>query len=91
MYSVSLGTHENAINVPIHMYMQNSKTEEYALINSRATENFLDYQTVKQLNLGTKLLDTPRPIINTNGSPNGKGALTQCTELMVNQNRKEAL
>ena len=91
MYGVSLGTHENAINIPIHMHMCNSKTKEHTLIDSRATENFLDYRMAKWLNLGTKSLDTPQPIINANGSPNGKGALTWCTELMVAQNGKEAL
>ena len=91
MYGVSLGTHENAINVPIQMHIHDSKTEEHALIDSGATENFLDYRTVKRLNLGTKLLDIPQPIINADGSPNGKGALMRCTELMVIQNRKEAL
>ena len=73
------------------MHMRNSKTEERALIDSGATENFLDYQTIKRLDLGTKLLETPWPIINADGSPNGKGSLMRCTELMVTQNRKEAL
>ena len=91
MYGISLETHENAINVPIYMCMHNSKTEEHALIDSRATENFLDYRTVKQLDLGTKPLDTPQPIINADRSPNRKGALTWYTELMVMQNGKEAL
>ena len=59
MYSVLLGTHENAINVPVYMHIHHSKTKEYALIDSGATENFLDYRTVKRLDLGTKPLDTP--------------------------------
>ena len=43
MYGISLGTHENAINVPIYIYMHDLKTKEHALIDSGATENFLDY------------------------------------------------
>ena len=90
-YGVCVGTHENAINLPVHMHMHNSKTEERALIDSGATETFLDYWTVKWLDLGTKLLDTSWPIINADGSPNRKGSLIWCTELMVTQNGKEAL
>ena len=84
-----MGTHDNAVIAPVHMYMRDTKTEERALIDSGATENFLDYRTVKRLDLGTQKLESPRPIINADGTPNGKGTLTHCTELLVSHNGKE--
>ena len=74
---------------PILVHKRDSKTEEKALIDSGATENFLDYRTVKRLDLGTQRLESPRPIINADGTPNGKGTLTRCTELLVSHNGKE--
>ena len=84
-----MGTHDNAVIAPVQMHKRNSKTEEKALIDSGATENFLDYRTMKRLDLGTQKLETPRPIINADGTPNGKGTLTRCTELLVSHNGKE--
>ena len=84
-----MGTHDNAVIAPIFVHKRDLKTEEKALIDSGATENFLDYQTVKRLDLGTQKLETPRPIINADGTPNGKGTLTRCTELLVSHNGKE--
>ena len=84
-----MGTHDNAIIAPVHMHMRDTKTEERALIDSGVTENFLDYRTVKRLDLGTQKLKSPRPIINADGTPNGKGTLTHCTELLVSHNGKE--
>ena len=84
-----MGTHDNAIIAPVHMHLRDTKTKERALIDSGATENFLDYRTMKRLNLGTQKLKSPRPIINADGTPNGKGTLTHCTELLVSHNGKE--
>ena len=84
-----MGTHDNAVIAPVLMHMHDTKTEERALIDSGAMENFLDYQTVKRLDLGTQKLESPRPIINADGTLNGKGTLTRCTELLVSYNGKE--
>ena len=54
-----MGTHENAVVAPVHMRMRDNQTEERALIDSGATENFLDYRTVKRLDLGTQKLESP--------------------------------
>ena len=89
LYGICMGTHDNAVIAPVYMHMRDTKTEERALIDSGATENFLDYRTVKRLNLGTQKLESPRPIINADGTPNGKGTLTRCTELLVLHNGKE--
>jgi hypothetical protein len=48
-----MGNNENAIIVPFSVHLQNQMTEEQALIDSRATENFLDYQTIKCIRIRT--------------------------------------
>ena len=86
MYGVCTGTNENAIIVPFTIHMKDQTIAEEALIDSGATENFMDYQTVKRLGLGTRTLETACPIINADGSPNGKGTISQYVELAVNHN-----
>jgi len=71
-----LGSNDNTILAPFTLYIKDSKTNETALVDSGATENFLDFHTIKQLNLGTNPLEIPHPIINADGSLNGKVALT---------------
>jgi hypothetical protein len=46
------------------------KAEEKALIDSRATENFIDHKTVEWLKLRTKLLIPARPVFNVDGTHN---------------------
>jgi hypothetical protein len=84
-----MGNNDNAIIVPFLVHLKDHQTEELALIDSGAMENFLDYRTVKRIGVGTQKLEQPRPIINADGTPNGKGALTRCVELMITHNGKE--
>ena len=84
-----MGNNDNAIIVPFLVHLKDHQTEELALIDSGATENFLDYRTVKRIGVGTQKLEKPRPIINADGTPNGKGALTRCVKLMITHNGKE--
>jgi hypothetical protein len=37
---------ENTLEIPFDFKTYMAKAEEIALVNSRATENFIDYQTV---------------------------------------------
>ena len=89
MYGVCTGMNENAIIVPFTIHTKDQTIIEEALINSGAMENFMDYRTVKRLGLGTRMLETVQPIINADGSPNGKGTILRYVELAVNHNRLE--
>ena len=51
--------------------------EEVALIDSGATENFIDQETVKKLKLGSKKLSEPVRLRNINGTYNQSGSVTQ--------------
>jgi hypothetical protein len=59
-----------------------SKTEG-ALIDSGATENFLDPRAVVKLRLPTEELENPRSILNINGTNNKAGQITCKCRLKV--------
>jgi hypothetical protein len=50
---------ENALEIPFDFKTYMAKAEEVALVDSGATENFIDYQTVVRLRLGSNKLVTP--------------------------------
>jgi predicted aspartyl protease len=58
------------------------KTEE-ALIDSGATENFLDPRTVSKLRLPTEELEKPRSIHNIDGTSNQGGLITRKCHLNI--------
>jgi hypothetical protein len=56
---------------------------ETALLDSGATENFLDPRTVSKLRLPTQLLSKPRAIHNIDGTHNKAGSITRKCQLEV--------
>jgi predicted aspartyl protease len=44
--------------------------EEMGLLDTGATESFIDHKTVVRLCLGTQKLVVPRPVYNVDGSAN---------------------
>jgi predicted aspartyl protease len=44
--------------------------EETGLLDTGATESFIDHKTVVRLCLGTQKLMVPRPVYNVDGSAN---------------------
>ncbi len=81
-------SNENAIHIPFECYTNNRMAEGVALIDSRATHNFMDRRMVKRLNIGTKELAIPRSIRNVDGTNNKDGTLTKYTDLQVTVNRQ---
>ena len=49
----------NALNLPLFFYQRHGRVAEEALLDSRATENFIDHQTIAQWQIGTMKLDKP--------------------------------
>jgi hypothetical protein len=47
---------DNRLEVPITLHSFKGMVEEVALIDSGATKNFIDQETVKKLKLGSKKL-----------------------------------
>ena len=62
------------------MYFKGAKRVEMALLDSGATENFLNYRMVQKLKINTSKLTQPRRVFNINGTENKAGNIsTTCT------------
>jgi predicted aspartyl protease len=55
-------------NFPLQTAKQT--TEERGLLDSGATHNFIDIQTIIRLGIGTRKLKTPRTVTNVDGTTN---------------------
>jgi len=64
------------------------KAEETVLLDTRATENFIDHTTVVKLRLGMKKLPYPHPVFNVNGTLNRHGTITHACDLLVTKGNK---
>ena len=63
--------------------------EETGLLDTGATESFIDHKTVARLCLGTQKLVIPRPVFNVDGSANKHRTITHVTHLLVSQGNKK--
>jgi hypothetical protein len=63
--------------------------EEMGLLDTGATESFIDHKTVIRLYLGTQKLAVPRPVYNVDGSANQHGTIAHVTHLLVTQGHKK--
>jgi len=80
----------NHVQINFVLSHYRGQAEETALLDTGATENFIDYKTVARLRLGTQKLTIPKPVFNVDGTNNRHGTITHACDLMVKQgNRKE--
>jgi hypothetical protein len=79
------------MNVPFLLHSKKGRTEEKALLDSRATENCMDISTAKRLGLGMQKLSRPIPIYNIDGTKNKAGALMHYTELLIQKDEQQAI
>jgi hypothetical protein len=75
-----------SIRVFIHTSKKRAKTP--ALLDSGATENFINQQYTSQLHLPIKRLTIPRKIYNVDGTANRKGDICFFTDLEVRTGEK---
>jgi hypothetical protein len=80
---------ENALKIPFDFKTYMAKAEEVALVDSGAMENFIDYQTVVWLRLGSNKLTIPQPVHNIDGTPNKSGEITHSIDLYIQLGNKE--
>jgi len=62
---------------------------ELALLDSGATENFIDHATATQLRLGMKALLHKRAVYNVDGTPNRRGTISHAVDLLVAKGNKK--
>jgi len=63
--------------------------EEIALLDTRATENFINPKTVARLHLGTKKLPYKQTVYNIDGTLNHNRAITHACDLIVSKGNKK--
>ena len=59
------------------------RADERTLVDSGATENFMDHSMVRRLGIGMRRLPVPRRIFNVDGTENIAGQLTEFCTLRV--------
>ena len=72
---ISVITKKNQLSLPIYFRSMHKTVTENALVDSRATENFIDELTLKRLGLGKRELDQVRTVFNVDGTENKKGKI----------------
>jgi len=75
----------NSVQVQFMLVSYKRETKEIGLLDTGATENFIDSETIKKLCLGMKELPYQRPIFNVDGTPNRQGKISHYCNLMVSK------
>ena len=80
-------TRKLAMKVP--MYFKGAKRVEMTLLDSGATENFLNYRMVQKLKINTSKLPQPRRVFNIDSTENkARNISTTCT-MPITYGRKQ--
>jgi hypothetical protein len=80
---------DNRLEVPVSLCSFKGTAEEVALIDSGATENFIDQETITRLKLGTKKMDQPIRLRNIDGTYNKAGSITHYIDLLISRGNKK--
>ena len=80
---ISVITKKNQLSLPIYFRSVHKTVTEHALVDSGATENFINELTLKRLGLGKRELDQVRMVFNINGMENKKGKIMHYTMMRV--------
>ena len=82
---------KSSINVPFSFVYTQGVAKENALLDSRATENFMDQRMVERLGISLRPMREPRRVFNVNGTENKHGTLIHYTLLRVKKGDKNLL
>ena len=82
-------SNKNQLEIEVSMFQNESETaKQIALVDSGATDNFLDRRTKRKYNLKTQKLPYPRQLYNVDGSDNKGGLLEEYCVLSVTRGKK---
>jgi hypothetical protein len=84
-------SYANALNLPISFSSVHKMIADVALVDSGATENFIDQRTARRWRIGTLKLPLPRLVYNVDGTQNQAGTLTEYCTLHCLIGDKESL
>jgi len=79
----------NSIQLKVPITHYRGTAEENILLDTGATDNFIDQTTVDKLRLGTKRLPYTRKVFNVDGTLNQSGTITKACDLLVTQGNKK--
>ena len=77
------------MKVPITIKTSYNMAKVPSLVDSGATDNFIHPRTIRQLCLGTSLLDKPKKLFNVDDTQNKAGSVTRYVDLSATTNQKE--
>jgi len=80
---------ENKLDLPISLHLFKGTTEEKALVDSGAMENFINPGTIAWLKLRTCRLELPINVHNIDGTKNAAGKITHFLDLIVSHQNKK--
>jgi Reverse transcriptase (RNA-dependent DNA polymerase)/gag-polyprotein putative aspartyl protease len=80
----------NTLDIPLIFSSAKKIATEKVLLDSGATENFINPRMVKKLGIGTVELTQPRTVYNMDGTENQGGQIKELCILNILQGRKEA-
>ena len=74
---------QKSMTIQFYVYLIAKGAESIALLDSGATENFMNLPYAKWLQLPIKQLPEPRPVLNVDGTENKSRKLKYYTDLNV--------
>ena len=84
-------THYQSMRVPVSLRTSYSMADKKALVDSGATNNFINPRFAERMKLGTRKLPQARKIWNIDGSLNKGGLLTDYIDLEVQTKNERKL
>ena len=84
-------SHKNSLNIKVDFEHTHGMAIARELVDSGATENFVDIRTAERWGMPRKTLFKPRPIVNVDGTENKAGAITEVCILEIEHQGKQKL
>jgi len=81
-------SNRQSMSIKVYLHTPSKRAETTALLDSGATENFINHQYTQQLWLPVKRLAIPRKVFNADGTTNQKGDITFYSDLEVRTGEK---
>jgi hypothetical protein len=82
---------KKSLQLPLSIVTYQEKLEDIALIDSGATNNFIDFRTVNKLGLGTRKIPRPIELYNVDGTHNQAGKIERNVHLYIDNGQQRVL
>ena len=77
------------MSIKVFLHTTLKRAELTTLLDSGATENFIDKEVAQRLNIPSRRLENPRPVYNVDGTPNRSGHITHYSDLELQTGPKK--